>query len=194
MSAVSSAWVGGRPRALGVFVMHKQGRTVRVLARLGVGLAMVVAGLVALPTTSQASNPVDCIQGAGNISTKIDPATKIVTWSLSGQGTCDGLDAIPPFTVSVSGTATSASDGYCTGSVATLDIVFQIAATYTEIDNGAVTTQNDTWTVPITLGTVTLPFVVGGDSVGTGTMWTRIFAQCPTAGSPVATFDWVQTV
>jgi hypothetical protein len=163
------------------------------LVRLAVAGAVMAAALGVMPTTSGAVNPTPlaCLMLGGRIDTAGGAGG--VTWNVQGRGSCTG-DFNPPYIVTATGTGTSSGAGLCTGSLITTDLVLNMTITLQNSVTGGVVTQHQRWTVPLTLGVLAHPFLIGGDTIGAGSAFSRIFLQCPPGGDPAATFDWLQPI
>ncbi|HEX9682816.1 MAG TPA: hypothetical protein VGA13_07020 [Acidimicrobiales bacterium] len=162
-------------------------------ARLAVG-AIFVAVLV--PVTGSGTSgavsplPVTCT-AAGTVSTTFVDADT-TSWALSGSGSCQG-DLEGTYLVSFTGVGTSDGMGICADGPVVQDLELLITGTLTSLQPGAnPQALVARWHNPLATWPVVTPFAVNqqGGQIGAGTMWTRIFAKCPTAGSPVATFQF----
>jgi hypothetical protein len=164
------------------------------LVRLAVAAAVLAGTLGFTPATGDAANPTPlmCVLLGGRLDTAGD-ATTGVTWSLQGRGTCEG-DIAPPYLVAVTATGVSSGQGICTGGLLTTDLVLNASVTLQNTVTGGSFTQNQRWRVVVTPGVLAHPFIISGDTVGAGTIFSRIVLQCAPAGNPAATIHWVQPI
>src|SRR4051812_44782313 len=165
------------------------GRWVAAAAALAIGPVALVA--TAAPTAADGPLPLVC-STAGYVNVA-DPASGPATWAISGAGFCTGKMA-PSFNVSFTGSGTSDSLGLCSSQPVVTNLSITVAVTISSPVDGSVWHQTQKWAIPITTFPVTDPITIstGGTTIGLGTMFTRIFAKCPGAGTPAATFDWAQ--
>lgn len=156
---------------------------------------LAAGGIVATPGVAHADTApaLACANVVGTVLTSTD-ASGQVAWTLSAQGVCEPVTIGTPQLVTVAGTATSPGRGYCTGGLVTTNLDLEVDLSFQDLLSGAVTTQHQSWIVPVTPGTFALPFVIGSGATGAGTVLTRIFGQCPgtATGTPVANLNWVQ--
>ncbi|MCU1459978.1 MAG: hypothetical protein JWO37_53 [Acidimicrobiales bacterium] len=165
------------------------GRTVVACVAVAIGPIGLVAA--ATPTAADGPLPLECT-GAGSVNVA-QPASGPAAWAISGAGFCTGK-LNQSFTMKLAGTGTSDSLGLCSAQPLVTNLNLTVAVTITGPVDGSVHNQTQKWSLPVTTFPVTDPFAIstGGSPIGLGTIWTRIFAQCPNGGSPAATFDWTQ--
>jgi hypothetical protein len=165
-------------------------------ARVGVvaGVTAMLFAAAAPNAHAQGVTSLTCTGVNGTVYTAVGSGD-VVTWTLQGAGNCADLFG-NQFHVSLTGSASSHGDSYCTGDAPLANLVFAVSAKFTDAANTPVATQSQAWTVAVSTGTVVMPFAISGDTNGAGTVFTRIFAQCPgvPGSSPIATFDWAQTL
>lgn len=170
-------------------------RAVRTAAAAA-SLALIASVVVSQATTAGAADPfsVSCADVAGNVNSSASGDQ--VTWMLSGVGTCVGDPSNPPYLVTISGTGVSSGRGVCTTGVAVTNLVLSVNVSMVSTSGGPSFFWTETWTATPNLGVVAVPFTISGGTAGAGTIFTRIFGQCPGAAgsSPAATYDWVQNL
>ena len=94
--------------------------------------------------------------------------------------------------MSFTAVGTSSSLGLCNDDPELIVRDLSLVANMTLTGVGSLLPRNyvQNWFAPVTTYPLTTPFLISSnDEIGAGTMNTRIFLQCPTAGSPVAQFD-----
>ena len=133
-------------------------------------------------------------------------------WSVQGGGSCEepvpfdpmnpsvGVPAGALETVSFSGGGSSQKLGLCQPLLSTDGLVnnlqLAVTVTYTNVATGAVVTENQVWSAPVTTFPIATLFVQTADNgnIGLGTIVTHLFLQCGNDGtSPSAQFDWAET-
>jgi hypothetical protein len=155
-----------------------------------------VSGMIAgadspLPNTCTAAGRVDVAPIVDD-----DGVETGTAWELSGGGSCQG-DQSGTYMLAFEGEGTSSSLGICSaGSATVADLELVVELSLTNAATGAERIENQRWRSPQTTFPVTTPFLIrpvasNGDDIGAGTLFTRIFGNCPDGGTPVATFDFV---
>lgn len=114
------------------------------------------------------------------------------TWGISGVGSCQG-DRAGPWQLLLSGAGTSSSLGLCDSDpsllVTNLNLGVQVGLF--PVLGGPARLLSQNWFSPVTTYPLTTPFLIAGEGeLGAGTMSSRIFLNCPAAGSPVAQFTF----
>ena len=172
-----------------------------------VGLALAATALVASPTTASSDGPLPAIvcTAAGQVTVvESGPDLLDVVWFVSGQGVCGGnLDE--PYTMQFRGVGTSNGAGLCSDTFPPVvtDLVISSVVTFRQTVSGGTKTERQVWSAPITTFPGATPYLIGGDTTGAGSMFTRIFLKCPRGNGPLAgllpgtgnssaTFDWAQ--
>lgn len=150
----------------------------------------ILATIVGLPTSPASAEVLPVICDAAGV-VNVAPTALGASWSISGAGTCKG-DLGGTYLLNLDGVGTSDSLGLCgdSGYVSNLDIAVNV--TLTNVLTLVPRTHVQRWGSPISTFPVASPFVIseGGGIAGAGVIFTRIFAKCPTAGTPVASFDF----
>lgn len=153
----------------------------------------ILGSIVAVPSTPSgaASLPVVC-DGAGVVN--VVPSAAATAWTISGAGTCKG-DFGGTYLMHLDGIGTSDNIGLCGDSGVVTNLNIAVTVTLTNVLTLQTKTQLQRWGSPVTTFPVASPFAVyhGGGLTGGGTIFTRIFAKCPTAGTPVASYYFAYT-
>jgi hypothetical protein len=158
-------------------------------------MALGLAGIGAGGARAANSLPVNCT-AAGAVR-YVTAGAGPVAWTLNGTGSCVG-DMEGTYILNFTGTGTSGTFGACDGAnpgpVQNLNL--NITGTLTNTAGLGVKPFEVKWTAPATTFPVTTPFSVerAGSAIGGGTLFTRIFGQCPAAGSPVAQYYFSMTL
>ena len=164
--------------------------TARVTKRFALaGVVGACALFGAVPTAGAQAPPalnINC-NAAGTVYTLgAGPAT----WTISGRGSCFG-DFGGTYFLDFTGVGNSETLGFCSPAPDTVrNLSITVTGTLTNTATLASRAILQTWHAPNTTFPVTTPFTIaiGGNDVGAGTVFTRIFGKCPTLGSPVSTF------
>lgn len=152
--------------------------------------AVLTAGFTAAGSASvnAAPLPVTCT-GAGTVT--VSSGNPLSSWSLNGAGSCQG-DMEGTYIMSLAGGGTSDGLGLCGDSGTVTNLNLTVTAVLTNAATGVPKTKLMKWTAPATTFPIATPFTVEQGSpvspTGSGLFFTRIFAKCPTLGSPVASY------
>jgi hypothetical protein len=183
-------------------------------SRIAVAALFVVGAVGAGAVTAARADTVvvntKACQGAGTVYFTITGGSW--AWAVQGGGSCEepvpfdpmnpsvGVPAGALETVSFSGGGSSQTLGLCqpVGSTDGLvnNLQLAVTVTYTNVAAGAVVTENQVWSAPVTTFPIATLFVQTADNgnIGLGTIFTHVFLQCGNAGtSPSAQFDWAET-
>jgi hypothetical protein len=158
------------------------------LVRAMLACSLVSVAMVGLAARADAAfGPINCTAG-GTVQVADDPITGIAAWEIKGGGSCLG-DGNGTYLLAFTGTGTSVGLGSCgtSGTVQNLRIPVTLTLTNTVTNAPRVIAQ--VWQAQATTYPVSVPYQIGANNGG-GVMHTRIFSECPPAGSPTAYFEF----
>jgi hypothetical protein len=155
-------------------------------------LLLATSGFVALAPTAQGFSPLprECVVSG---KTSVTGTVANTNWNVSGRGTCTG-DLAGTFFVTLNGVGTSAGKGLC-GGLVVQNLDLDVTLTLVNNQTGATTVESQRWSLPITTYPIAVPFLVSpaNGGLGAGSIFTRIFAQCGSAGSDISNFVFAYT-
>jgi hypothetical protein len=169
--------------------------SVRRIARFGAralaASALAATGFAGLgATAANASGVINCT-AAGTV--HYQTVGLVTSWTLDGTGSCLG-DFQGTYALTFTGVGTSSSVGACDANTPgpLSNLTLKIDGTYTNVATHLPKLLNQSWTAAATTFPVSTPFSVnsGGNTVGGGTILTRIFGKCQPSGSPVAEYQF----
>lgn len=185
--------------AIGRVLSTKVLRVVLALVVAGSAMAVVPPSGAVLGTTAPPSStlpvsnplPIGCVAGGTVHFSEVGDGT--VQINIASNGVCAG-DFNDPYDVTIKGVGRARTYGLCSSDLLVTDLAIDVQATFVQVASGVTVTQQQLWTAPVSTNPVTMPFTIrrGADLAGGGTLFTRIFLNCPPAGTPAATFEWVQ--
>jgi len=150
----------------------------------------ILATVLVVPASPASAEPLPVLCEAAGL-VNVVPSALGTTWQVSGAGSCKG-DLNGTYLLNLDGVGTSDNIGLCgdSGYVSNLNLMMNV--TLTNVLTLVPRTHVQRWGAAVTTFPVASPVGIfeGGSLVGGGVIFTRIFAQCPTQGTPVASFEF----
>jgi hypothetical protein len=173
------------------------------MTRLGVvaGIALAAMFSVLTPASAGASTSgIAVCNGSGKII--VNPATGGgFAWTLNAAGSCPALvdftlgQGFETQTVSLVGSGTSSTLGFCDKSLLVQNLVLNVTVTFTGTITGKTLVQHQVWSLPLTLYPLVTPVLISGDAAGASVLASHVFLDCSNTGiKPALNVAWAQTV
>jgi hypothetical protein len=153
----------------------------RVAAATALTVGLVGAAVGPGSPAGAASLPLACT-AVGRADHIIDAGTGEVTWTITGQGECTG-DFGGPYAFDFTGSGTSKGLGTCTGDATLQDLRIDVTGTIRSIATGTTRTIDQTWAQSQAVFPGPAAFAISGSDDGIGELTSRIFGNCPPAGT-----------